>query len=105
MSFDQAVFTLTVICELKRPCVCVNCDFRSGLIILYAEFSPELCVLRVHHCRAFCEDFSDADSTDLLFNSPRHLLNLRNNDFLQNHAKHSVTKNVNTVSTALELNP
>lgn len=59
-----------------------------------ANVSPELCVLRVHHCRTFCEDFSDAHSADLLLDSSRHLLHLRNNDFLQNHAKHSGTKQV-----------
>lgn len=56
------------------------------------DVSPEFCVLGVHHRGTFREDFSDADSADLLLDGARHLLNLRNNDLLQNHAKHSATK-------------
>lgn len=61
-----------------------------------ADLLPEFGVLRVHHGRTLSQDFSYANSTDLLFNCPRHLLNLRNNYFLQHHTKHSATQKKRT---------
>lgn len=66
---------------------------------LQADFLPEFSVLRVHHRRTFSEDLCDANSADLLFNWSGHLLNLRNNYFLQHHTKHSATQQANRLNT------
>lgn len=60
---------------------------------LKADSLPEFGVLCVHHRRTFSKDFCDANSTDLLFNCARHLLDLRNDYLLQHHTKHSEIQN------------